>query len=43
MLKVKMIPMKIPLVVTFEGDTMNAEAQIPYVGNLKLENAKKIG
>lgn len=43
MLKVKLVPMKIPLIASFEGDTMNAKAKIPYVGDLVLENAKKIG
>lgn len=41
-LKIKMVPMKMKFWAEFDNDVMNGEIIIPFVGNIKVENAVKI-
>jgi len=41
--EVSMLPgSKLDLSMTFEGDTMNGFLKVPYVGKVKIKDAKKV-
>lgn len=41
-LSVKMVPMKMKFYAEFEGDKMHGALTVPFVGEVKLEDAVKI-
>lgn len=41
-LKIKILPTKMTVVAEFDGDTMNAKIKIPFVGDIKIENAQRV-
>ncbi|MCR5484744.1 MAG: hypothetical protein K6F09_04040 [Clostridiales bacterium] len=39
-----MLPGKeIPISLTFDGDTVSGTAKIPFIGNIKLKDGKRVG
>ena len=42
-LKIDMIPMKMSFYAEFNGDIMSGGLSLPFVGEVKLENAVKVG
>lgn len=42
-IKVSLLPTKMKFRLEFDGDTMNGFLKIPFAGDVKFQNAKKIG